>query len=121
MIEDKLEFNEEGIHYFADSGHIYEAADGYNFVKSAYVIKDDLRDGKNNVLYIEFIDGYLSEFESEEIAEELDEKLESVKGVVDVSWEDQELFRIVYKKDQDVFKLIKRIDSKVTRLSELVE
>lgn len=117
MAESELRFDEEGLHYFVDSGHVSEA-EGYKFISSAYVDKEDFED---RLLYVEFRDGYLGDFQSERVANELDEKLRKVQGVEDAYWEDREFFHITYGEGQKIPELIKRIDSKVTELSDLLE
>lgn len=116
-LDDGLEFDKEGMHYFVDSSHVWEA-DSYNYVSSAYVRKDDFKD---RILHVEFKDGYLADFRSETIAGELDERLREVKGIEEVYWEDRELFQITYKEGQLIQELIKKIDAKITKLSKLEE
>lgn len=113
MTAEELEFDEEGFYYFVESEHVSEA-ENYNFISSAYIHKDDFED---RVLYVEFKDGYLADFKSEAVAENLDERLKEVDGVEDVDWEDRELFNIYYKEGQNIHDLVKRIDAKVTELS----
>jgi len=116
-LDKELKFDEEGFHYFVNSGHVFEA-EGYNFICSAYIHEDDFKD---RILCIEFKDGYLADFQDEGIADALDERLREIPGVDDVYWEDQELFNITYKEGQAIPELIKKIDAKVTELSNLVE
>lgn len=112
-LDNKLEFDEEGFHSFVDSGHVSEAED-YSFVSSAYVCKDDFED---RVLYVEFRDGYLADFQSEAITDEVDERLKEVEGVEDVYWEDRELFNLTYQEGLSIPDLIKRIDAKMVEIS----
>lgn len=114
MALENLTFDEEGFHYFVDSGHVWQA-EGYEFVSSAYVHQEDVKD---RILYVVFKDGFLADLNSEEIAEQLDEKLKKIQGVESVLWEDRELFNITFKEGQSVQELIKRIDSKMLELSE---
>jgi hypothetical protein len=116
-LDNKLEFDEEGFHSFVDSGHVSEA-ESYSFVSSAYVSKDDFQD---RILYVEFRDGYLADFRSEEIAEIVDERLQEVEGIKHVYWEDRELFNLTYQEGQSIPDLIRRIDAKMIELSNMEE
>jgi len=113
QLESTLVFDEEGLHYLVDSEHVSEA-EGYEFISSAYVDKEDLKDRK---LYITFRDGYLSDFNSEDIARDLDDHLGKVDGIEKSYQEDREFFEITFEEGQDIPALIKKIDAAVTELS----
>lgn len=114
MTPENLKFDEEGFHYFMNSEHVWQA-DGYEFISSAYICEEDYRD---RVLYITFKDGFLADFSSEEIVEQLDEKLKKIRGVESVLWEDRELFNITFREGELIPDLIKRIDKKMVELSK---
>ncbi|MBI5066110.1 hypothetical protein HZA97_07785 [Candidatus Woesearchaeota archaeon] len=111
-----MKFDEDGKHYFVSPEGV-AAADGFDFVNSAWADQDDL---EHRMMYITFRDGYLADFASEEVAEELGDCLNEIGGIEDVDWEDRELFCIHYGAKISPEELIKKIDQRVTELSQEV-
>ncbi len=109
-----MDFDEEGKHYFVDSEHVW-AADDFEFVSSAYVNREDLTD---RILYVTFSDGFLADFDSEEVASDVDNRLKDLNGISDVYQEDREFFHFFYEQGTDLADLVKRIDAKLKELSQ---
>lgn len=116
MISD-MDFDADGFHYFVDAGTIAAAAEGYDFVCSACVSKGDVENGKR-IIYVTFRDGYLGDFASEDVADELDKGLMKIKGVAEVNWEDREFFSISYGEGQKIEDIVRRVDKKVAELAK---
>lgn len=99
-----LEFDQEGFHTFD--------------TKECRFISDvSIHKTEPEVLRVEFYEGYLADFNSEDIADNLDAKLREIEGIKTVHWQDRELFLITHNQIQ-IEELIKRIDKKVIELSE---
>jgi len=107
-MDDKWKFDGDGFHRF-------DIPEEFNFIVEAYITREDFED---RMLYIEFYDGYLADFEDESIADKLDEKLKTVEGIENVHWEDRELFRMIYAEGNQIKDLLKRIDERITNLSK---
>lgn len=84
-------------------------------------MKEDEVNPGARVLYVEFRNAYVGDFQSEEAAMDLNRSLEKVEGVEDVNWEDREFFHIFYKEGVSLLELLKRIDEKVTEVSKITE
>ncbi|MBW2995100.1 hypothetical protein KY312_02005 [Candidatus Woesearchaeota archaeon] len=113
-LENELQFDEDGCHYFVNSKDLCEAK-GYKFVARAHVENDSLQD---RILYVTLKNGWIGDFASEDVVMETDRNLDRVEGVEETYWEDREYFHITYEKDQDLPELIKRIDAKLDELSQ---
>jgi molecular chaperone DnaK (HSP70) len=109
-----IAFDDEGFHDF-------EVPQSCQFIVSAKVNRQLY--GRNpNSLFVEFKDGYLAHFKSDEVAEhmsgELANELETVAGVSSIVIEDREVFIVNFQPGVDIETLLTNIDNKVVEISK---
>ena len=109
-----IEFDDEGFHNF-------EVPQSCQFIVSAKVNRQLY--GRNpNSLFVEFKDGFLAYFKSDEVAEEmtgeLSSELKKVSGVSSVEIEDREVFIVNFQPGVNIKTLLTNIDNKVIEISQ---
>lgn len=109
-----IEFDDEGFHHF-------EVPQSCQFIISAKVNRQLY--GRNPTsLFVEFKNGYLAHFKSDEVAEkmtgDLSSELEKVAGVGSVEIEDKEVFIVNFQPGVDIETLLTNIDNKVVEISQ---
>jgi len=109
-----IEFDNEGFHNF-------EVPQSCQFIVSAKVNKQ-LYSRNHNSLFVEFKNGFLANFKSDEVAEEmtgeLSSELEKVAGISSVEIEDRELFIVNFQPGVNIKTLLTNIDNKVIEISQ---
>lgn len=109
-----IQFDSEGFHRF-------EVPMSCQFIVSARVNKT-IYDNNPNSLFVEFKDGYLAYFKSDEVAEkmlgELENELKKVRGVKVARIEDREVFYIEFEHGVDIPTLLANIDKKIVEISQ---
>lgn len=104
---ENIEFDEE---WFYD----FEVPSTFDFIEW---ISIDEEDYKEWIIKITFRDGYLADFISEDIAEELDEYLHEIDWVEEVYWEDREYFHITHDQTQTIMEMAEKIEDEMNKLS----
>jgi hypothetical protein len=114
---EEYEFDDEGFYSFV-------VPSTCQFIVDARVNRE-LCERYPNSIFVEFRDGYLASFKSDDIAEamlgDLVDVLETLTGVNTVFMEDRELFVVTFQPGVEMAALFIRIDDKIVELSQLDE